>query len=290
MQEGRYNLTNDEFHLKISKSFKTIYKDKKYTDVTLATSDEKQMKAHKVILSSFSPFFEKILERNPHEHPLIFLKGIRYRDLESLMMFAYLGECEVGEDDLQDFLEAGKDLQIHGLAEVSMNQENYADNQTPKREPPKKKKKLIEKKIEEEKENHEETAEQNIKVENDDQLVEKAHGMVEQSMEDADMSLETTISENLSSEPKSEVSCDRCDFHTTNKHSLQRHIRTIHEGEVFDCEVEDCDFTTKRKDHLKNHRDSKHEGIKHPCGDCGSEFYSRHSLNKHKKKIHSNSQ
>jgi len=56
-QEGRYNLTNDEFHAKISTSFKAIYQDKKYTDVTLATSEGKQIEAHKVILSSFSPFF-----------------------------------------------------------------------------------------------------------------------------------------------------------------------------------------------------------------------------------------
>jgi len=283
MQEGRFDLTNDEFHAKIAKSFKTIYRDKKYTDLTLATADGKQIRAHKVILSSFSPFFEKILETNPHEHPLIFLKGIKYRDLESLMQFAYLGECEVGEGHLQEFLEAGKDLQIHGLAEFSMNQDK-SEKKTPVRVPLNKKRKVVEQEGEEEEEVEEDGADLIVKVDDYvDQFDEMPLTMVQQMMEGADTSPDHyTIN---SESPSLKFSCEKCEFQTSQKLRLTRHIYSTHEVVVYDCE--ECDFSTKRKGHLKNHRESKHQGIKHQCDDCESEFVTRQSLTIHKKKHHS---
>ena len=39
------------------------------------------MEAHKVIMASSSPFFEKILEKSKHTHPLIFLEGFSQKIL-----------------------------------------------------------------------------------------------------------------------------------------------------------------------------------------------------------------
>jgi hypothetical protein len=79
--------------------------------------DDLQIRAHKMILSSCSPLFKNILIKNPHKNPLIYLKDIRYRELDMVMKFIYLGQCDVGEWELEHFLAVGKELQINGLIE-----------------------------------------------------------------------------------------------------------------------------------------------------------------------------
>ena len=44
-----------------------------FCDVTLASVDGQQFKAHKLILSASSLFFKKILLNNLNHHPLIFM-------------------------------------------------------------------------------------------------------------------------------------------------------------------------------------------------------------------------
>ena len=51
-------------------AFGILREDKEFADVTLACEDGKQMEAHKVILASSSPFFQNLLRRNKHTHPL----------------------------------------------------------------------------------------------------------------------------------------------------------------------------------------------------------------------------
>jgi len=87
-----------------------------FADVTLAAED-KQVEAHKFILSTCSPFFHNILERNSHKHPLIYLKGIRYNDLLGLLDFMYCGEVNIQQKDLDSLLASAEDLQIKGLTE-----------------------------------------------------------------------------------------------------------------------------------------------------------------------------
>merc|ERR1712129_8551 len=82
---------------------------------TLVCDEEKQVKAHKVILSSSSEVFRKILITNPHRHPLLYLKGISYKDLQAAVKFLYFGEAEIAQDDLQTFLATAKELKIEGL-------------------------------------------------------------------------------------------------------------------------------------------------------------------------------
>ena len=48
-----------------------------FTDVTLMCDDQKQLKAHKVILSAFSSVFKNIFTQN--NLPLIYLRGIQGR-------------------------------------------------------------------------------------------------------------------------------------------------------------------------------------------------------------------
>ena len=63
----------NDFKSNVHSAFGNLRDDKEFTDVTLACEDGQQMEAHKVILAASSPFFEKMLQRNKHPHPLICL-------------------------------------------------------------------------------------------------------------------------------------------------------------------------------------------------------------------------
>ena len=86
-----------------------------FTDVTLVCDGDKQVLAHKVILSAASPFFKQILIKNPHQHPLIYLKGVKYCDLISVVNFVYQGEAQLRISDFDSFWSLAEELEVKGL-------------------------------------------------------------------------------------------------------------------------------------------------------------------------------
>ena len=75
------------------------------------------IQVHKVILSACSNFFKSLLRRNPHNHPLLYLKGVKYSDLLCVLNFMYHGEVNVAQEDLNSFLAVAEDLQVKGLTQ-----------------------------------------------------------------------------------------------------------------------------------------------------------------------------
>jgi hypothetical protein len=47
--------------------------------------DDEQIQAHEVILAACSPFFRNILRRNPHQHPMLYMKGVKFTDLQAVL-------------------------------------------------------------------------------------------------------------------------------------------------------------------------------------------------------------
>ena len=119
MQE-KFHLKWDNFPHAPSRVLKRLFRDEEFCDMTIVCEADKQVKAHKIILSSSSRFFERILRRNPHPNPLIYLIGLRVRDLEALLEFIYSGEVYVPLDHLETFMHAANRLEIDGL-------KNYED-------------------------------------------------------------------------------------------------------------------------------------------------------------------
>ena len=64
----------NDYDRNLSSTFCEIRDEEELLDITLACEDTKQLQAHKVILSACSPFFRSILKRNPHNHPLLYLR------------------------------------------------------------------------------------------------------------------------------------------------------------------------------------------------------------------------
>jgi len=116
MNSEKFCLRWNDFERNISSAFKDIRDAKEFFDITIACEDE-QLQAHKVILSACSPFFKTVLRRNQHQHPLLYLKGVSYRDMEAVLNFMYHGEVNVAQDDLNSFLQVAEDLRVKGLTQ-----------------------------------------------------------------------------------------------------------------------------------------------------------------------------
>ena len=112
----KFCLRWNDFESNISIAFRELREEKDFFDVTLAC-DDNQIQAHKVILSACSPFFRNVLRRNPHQHPLLYLKGVKYSELMSVLNFMYMGEVNVAQEELNSFLAVAEDLRVKGLTQ-----------------------------------------------------------------------------------------------------------------------------------------------------------------------------
>jgi len=116
MSSEKFCLRWNDFESNISFAFRELREDKDFFDVTLACDDE-QISAHKVILSACSPFFRNVLRRNSHPNPLLYLKGVRFSDLQSVLNFMYNGEVNVAQEELNSFLAVAEELKVKGLTQ-----------------------------------------------------------------------------------------------------------------------------------------------------------------------------
>ena len=98
----KFCLRWNDFESNISVAFREIREEKDFFDITLSCGS-RQIQAHKLILSACSPFFRSVLKQNPHQHPLLYLKGVRYSDLQSVLNFIYHGEVNIAQEELNSF-------------------------------------------------------------------------------------------------------------------------------------------------------------------------------------------
>ena len=99
MQNEDFCLQWNDFAENVSGAFKELRTECDFFDVTLACTDSgaKTLQAHKVILSACSNFFKSMFRQqnnaNKHPNPYIYLRGVTYSDLTSILDFIYNGEA-----------------------------------------------------------------------------------------------------------------------------------------------------------------------------------------------------
>ena len=59
--------------------------------------------------------FQKQNVAHKHSIPYIYLHGVTYNNLESILDFIYNGEVDIAQEDLSKFLAVARELQIKGL-------------------------------------------------------------------------------------------------------------------------------------------------------------------------------
>ena len=242
----KVSLNLPEYQLRASSTFQNLHEDTLFVDVTLATDDDQQIKAHKNILGSVSPFFRSILTKHVHQHPLLYLKGVQGEILKSILAFIYIGYVEISQTDLTQFIDTAKDLEI----EIPFVDEAGAD--------------------------------ENLGV--DDMGNESDHQSnfplnLNQSMTTDEHYGQKMI--NVKSFNK-QILKNEDDKWFQNTDALCSREITREKG-LFDCST--CSFQTKSKTDFKRHLDH-HAGIKYNCDQCGYSATRTTNLNKHKLSKH----
>ena len=112
-----YCLRWNNYQSNLTSVFDQLLQNESFVDVTLAVSG-RSLKAHKVILSACSPYFQTLLHDNPCQHPIVILKDVTYADMHAVVQFMYKGEISVAEQQLPSLLKVAEALKIRGLADV----------------------------------------------------------------------------------------------------------------------------------------------------------------------------
>ena len=219
MTQEKYNLQWREFESSASQTVRDLFANKDFTDVTLISHDEEQIEAHKVILCAASPFFKRILLKNPHQNPLLYLKDVSMKTLRSLISFIYLGQVEIEQDLLETFLTAAKDLEVKGLSNDMTNSEP------------------------------EQPICDDLKGEEDiDQ--QNATQIMAENVFDMEP-LEENVSTSLLFDNIGTNICGKCGYKARNQSTLKTHTDAIHEGVRYPCDH--CEYKATQKSALNRH-------------------------------------
>ena len=224
-----YSLLWEEYADSFGLCLKEAYDQVEFTDVTLVSDDDKQLKAHKFILSSCSPVFWKILVNNHHQHPLIYLTGVKHEEVRSMIRFMYLGHTEVAQENFDHFMKLARRFKIKGLTQHEIEDEQVHDDSKDNSIP-------------------------DSKVDTLEEIANENHEMEVQAKVSV-TSVDTNI-ENLDQSNECDLSCKECNFKATSKKNLKHHVEAQHFVPWFTCN--NCDFQSRRSDSLKVHKENRH--------------------------------
>lgn len=74
--------------------FSQLLEREAFCDVTLAC-EGRTIKAHKIVLSACSTYFETLLSEYEEKDPILIMKDVKYVDIKCLVEFMYKGEINV---------------------------------------------------------------------------------------------------------------------------------------------------------------------------------------------------
>ena len=275
---------------------KELMMNEDFSDVTLITEDKKQIKANISILSACSPFFKDILMKEKNSITLIYLRGIQYSEMQSIMQFIYLGEATFCKERMVEFLAVAKSLEIKELSNVDTPKNDDPLDEPSPSSP------LIPSIINQEKSpeiKHLCNDNTTTKDEPEDETPSTDH-VFEQASQDKGGIVDRKYNckqchkiysswANLYRHRKSahqgvKYACDWCEHQATTQNHLTVHIRSKHQGIKYACGQ--CDFKATSKSYLNVHIQSKHGGIKFACSQCDYLAPTRSHLTLHIKSKH----
>ena len=258
--EQKYSLSWQNYTEHLSSMMKELMMNEDFSDVTLVTEDKKQIKANINILSACSPVFKDILKKENNSNQIMYLRGIQFPEIESIIQFIYLGEATFYEERMEEFLSVARSLEIKELSNAGLEQ-----NEEPGVEPSS---------------NDPVTSTENLKEENGISYQMKIQAPQERQRRavgvngkyECDQCDKTYSGRGELNRHKQSVhhgvkhSCDQCDYRATHQFSLKRHIESKHEGVKYACDH--CNYQAVRQDYLTVHVQSRHQGVRYACDQC----------------------
>ena len=278
----KFCLRWNEFEFNVKDCFKKLREDQRIFDVTLATEDGQETKAHKIVLSAGSDFFSDIFSRNNHPNMYIFLKGVGQSQLEKITDFLYYGEASIAHDEMQLFFETSKLLQVKGLqGKVQDIGQTIQEELRPQ----------YEYTINEEYENVYHGTKNNIV--NQETIVESfnpLHGSVNETFEGgkirikANKELDHQIEEMVEKTEDGKWKCNICGKIATLKKQSKNHAETHIEGLSFFCDI--CNKACSTRQYLRQHKYDYHTGGVFSCNICDKTGMSRAVFREHNARLH----
>ena len=241
----------NDFKDNVSSAFGQLRVDKELTDVTLACE------AHKVILASSSPFFMQLLGKNKHGHPLIYMRGVEFEDLASIVDFLYLGEANVNQERLDAFLALAEELKLKGLTGSDAAARDSEEN-------------------------IDQPSSQRAKFKGEPSFKRPTQSKISAGGPSYETELNTEKIIALSNNAEN-VHLDELDERISSM--MISTDKVDHKGfRIFSCNI--CGLEGA-KAHLTRHIEANHiTGVNHSCELCGKTARSRHALRMHKYKHH----
>ena len=210
--DKKYDLKWKSFNEHLVGVFRDLGEEGHFTDVTLVSDDQVQTRAHKIVLSACSPVLKNLLVNNPHSHPLLYLRGIKQSELLAILKFMYIGETQINEDRINDFVSLAKDLEIEEICEPQDVPEASEEVLRPDE-------------VEDDSHNRGTEAEEKIIVKTEN----KEHKSLN-TERTVSRARKQTLSNNDGKFP-----CDQCDYVAGQSSNLYTHRRSMHEGEMYNC-------------------------------------------------------
>merc|ERR1711934_626464 len=130
MHQEKYSLTWFKYSDHLKSMMRELMMNEDFSDITLVTEDKKQIKTNINILSACSPVFKDILKKEKNSNQIMYLRGVQYSELESIMQFIYLGEATFYEERMEEFLAVAKSLEIKELC-LDENETNHEPEDEP---------------------------------------------------------------------------------------------------------------------------------------------------------------
>ena len=116
MDQEEYNLNWHTFSDHLREMLHDMRNSNDLTDVTLVCDDKRQFQAHKVVLSACSKVFKSIIYNLPQNSSVIYLRGIKHQEIESILEFMYLGVATFYQERMNEFLNVAKNLEIKEIS------------------------------------------------------------------------------------------------------------------------------------------------------------------------------
>ena len=259
-----FNLKWDDFGANTSKIFSNHREKSDFFDVTLVSDDLQKISAHKLVLSSSSEYFRKVLaiEGSNDKCLILCLNDVSHEELSLILDFIYKGEVKVKHENIEHFLQIATRFKLEGLL-----------NQGPPQEEETKPRSIIEVEDNKQKKSRKKRHSE-IKLKTELTEIETGHEIepyTELALTDTDVSISNQFdADNYSQvralsdkyiETKEDgtFSCSMCGMSGSMKHVIQYHVETHLDGLSFPCSV--CDKTFKTRNSQRVHLSLKHRGV-----------------------------